>query len=293
MQGRIIKGIAGFYYVYSENGILYECKARGSFRNDDIKPLVGDNVIFRVTDAQKRIGNIDDILERKNSLIRPSVANVDQAVIVFAIKDPVPNLGLLDRFLLMMNKQQLDCIIVLNKQDMDTDNSVKRITEIYSHCGCRIVTCSVKENENIKVIKKLIEGKTTVLAGPSGVGKSSLMNSLFPEANAQTGGISEKIKRGKNTTRHSELFMLSENTFVMDTPGFSSLFIEEVEETELKLYFPEFEPYNGNRCRFDGCNHIKEPGCVVRDAVERKLISPVRYESYCYMFEELKYQRRR
>lgn len=288
MHGRIIKGIAGFYYVFADDGVLYECKAKGSFRNESVKPLVGDKVEIRVTDAEKRIGNIDDIIERKNSLIRPSVANVDQAVIVFAVKDPVPNLGLLDRFLLMMNRQNVDTVIVFNKQDIDSENTSEEYKKIYEKSGCRMFFISVRENSGIEKVKELLEGKTTVLAGPSGVGKSSLMNGLFPEACAETGDISEKIRRGKNTTRHSELFMINENTFIMDTPGFSSLYVDDVSEEELKQYFPEFYPYNENKCRFNGCNHVKEPGCAIRDAVASGEINTRRYESYVYMFEELK-----
>ncbi|MBU5331813.1 ribosome small subunit-dependent GTPase A [Anaerocolumna aminovalerica] len=287
MQGKIIKGIAGFYYVNIEGFGIYQCKAKGIFRNQKIKPLVGDNVLIDVIDEGKKEGNINGILERKNELIRPSVANVDQAVIIFAAADPTPNLNLLDRFLILMMRQEVDVIICFNKDDIVSENEIIRLKDIYKNCGYQVIFTSAVMKEGIDSLQELLEGKTTVVAGPSGVGKSSIINLIQPEANMETGNISEKIKRGKHTTRHSELFYVRPGTYIMDTPGFSSLYINEVDKEELKTYFPEFYEYN-EECRFIGCQHLSEPDCGVKRALEAGKISPVRYESYKILYEELK-----
>ncbi len=291
MQGKIIKGIAGFYYINVEKQGVYQCKAKGIFRNKSITPLVGDNVIINVIDEDKKLGNIEQIIERKNSLIRPAVANIDQAIIIFAITDPSPNLGLLDRFLILMQKQEIKTIICFNKLDIDTDSTAEELANVYKNSGSQIITCSAAKGEGIELLTELIRNKTTVLAGPSGVGKSTIMNILQPEAEMKTGSISEKIRRGKHTTRHSEIFYVSDNTYVMDTPGFSSLYVNEVDENELKRYYYEFREYN-NICRFNGCNHINEPDCAVKEAVDKGIINKTRYDSYKILYEDLKCQRK-
>ena len=291
MQGKIIKGIAGFYYVYGENDVLYECKAKGIFRKDNQKPLVGDNVEITVLDEQEQTGNLIRILPRKNSLIRPAVANVDQAFVIFALENPKPNFMLLDRFLIMMEQAGVPVTICFNKKDLASEQETSELYKIYSSCGYQVILSSALEKEGLNEIHEILRGKTTVVAGPSGVGKSSLTNLLQGEVQMETGEISRKLKRGRHTTRHSQVIPVGEDTFLMDTPGFSSLYLMDMEEQELKDYFPEFRRYEDG-CRFQGCRHIHEPGCKVKEALERGDISSLRYEDYLSLYEELKEKRR-
>lgn len=291
MQGKIIKGIAGFYYVYVEGHGIYECKAKGIFRKDHVKPLVGDDVIVDVLDESKMLGNIREILPRRSALIRPAVANVDQALVIFSIVKPNPNFNLLDRFLIRMERQNLPTIICFNKQDIATDDEKDALRKGYETCGYQVCFVSALENEGLEQIKALLAGKTTTVAGPSGVGKSSLINQLAPKANMETGAISEKIARGKHTTRHSEIIAIGEETYIVDTPGFTSLDISEITKEELGSYYPEFAQYEPC-CKFSGCAHISEPSCGVKDAVEAGKISRVRYENYKVLYQELKEQKR-
>ena len=287
MRGKIIKGIAGFYYVYVEGRGTYECKAKGIFRKDHKKPLVGDDVEADVLDEEAMLGNIREILPRKSALIRPAVANVDQALIIFAIVKPNPNCNLLDRFLIRMERQNLPTIICFNKQDIATEKEKEALRRAYETCGYQVLFISALEKEGLEQVKELLAGKTTTVAGPSGVGKSSLINQLAPKAQMETGDISRKIERGKHTTRHSEIIALGENTYIVDTPGFTSLDISEITKEELGTYYPEFvqyEPY----CKFSGCAHISEPSCGVKDAVAEGKISQVRYENYMVLYQELK-----
>lgn len=290
MQGKIVKGIAGFYYVHVAGAGLYECKAKGIFRNQSIKPLVGDDVEITVLDEEACLGNLTDILPRKNELIRPAVANVDQALVIFAAAKPKPNFNLLDRFLIMMERQQVHTMICFNKTDMVSEEEISRIREIYEPCGYEILFTSALEERGIDAIAKRLSGKTTVVAGPSGVGKSSLINLLQPWTRMETGAISEKIERGRHTTRHSELFVV-ENGYICDTPGFSSLYITDFEKEDLQVYFPEFEPFR-DTCRFQGCQHVKEPGCSVKEALAEGKVSRSRYENYLTLYEELKQRRK-
>ena len=291
MQGKIVKGIAGFYYVHVVESGLYECKAKGVFRKEKIKPLVGDLVEIDILDEEEKKGNIVDVLERKNELIRPAVANVDQALVVFAVTKPKPHFNLLDRFLIMMESKGIPVILCFNKKDIATEPEIEKIKEIYESCGYQMIFTSAVENENIEEVKQLLRGKTTVIAGPSGVGKSSLINIFQPNVQMETGTISEKIERGKHTTRHSELIWIENGTYIMDTPGFSSLYTNEFEKEELKYYFTEFAPFEG-QCRFQGCDHVHEPGCAVKVAIEEGKIHTVRYENYLEMYKELKDRRR-
>lgn len=285
--GKIIKGIAGFYYVHNAEVGLYECKAKGAFRNQKIKPLVGDIVQFEIIDEEKKKGNIVAIEERFNELIRPAVANIDQACLIFAAAKPSPNLNLLDRFLVMMERHDVETVLCFNKQDVVEKEEIERLKHIYRECGYRIVFLSALHHEGIDEIRELMEGKTTVFAGPSGVGKSTLINAIKPEAQMETGAISEKIERGKHTTRHSEIFHVEGNTYMLDTPGFTSLVVDGIEKEELAEYFVEFAKYRED-CRFKGCVHINEPGCAVKDALQQGEISEVRYENYKQIYEELK-----
>jgi len=291
MQGKIVKGIAGFYYVHVVESGLYECKAKGIFRKEKLKPLVGDVVEIDVLDETEKKGNIAEVLERKNELIRPAVANIDQALVVFAVTKPKPHFNLLDRFLIMMESKDIPVILCFNKKDIATEPEIQELKEIYEACGYEMVFTSALEEENVDELRELLRGKTTAIAGPSGVGKSSLINIFQPDANMETGSISEKIERGKHTTRHSELIWIEENTYIMDTPGFSSLYTNDFEKEELKFYFREFEDYEG-QCRFQGCDHIHEPGCKVKEALEEGKIHPVRYKNYLEMYQELKEKRR-
>lgn len=291
MTGKIIKGIGGFYYVVCENGITYECKAKGVFRNRKIKPLVGDNVEIEILDEEKNLGNIEDILPRFNWLNRPAVANVDQTVIIFAVSAPAPNFNLLDRFLINMEQHEVPTVICFNKVDLEGFRQSEDICRSYTKSGYEVLFISAESGYGIDVLEAVIKGKTTVFAGPSGVGKSSTLNSLFPDANVQTGGLSEKIQRGKHTTRHSELMFVDDDTYIMDTPGFSSLYTEGIEAEDLKLYFPEIAAYTGN-CKFNMCNHISEPGCLVKKAVSDGRISKMRYDDYVMIYNELKEKRK-
>ena len=291
MTGKIIKGIGGFYYVVCENGVTYECKAKGVFRNRKIKPLVGDNVEIEILDAEKNLGNIEDILPRFNWLNRPAVANVDQTVIIFAVSAPAPNFNLLDRFLINMEQHEVPTIICFNKIDLEGFRQSEDLCRSYTKSGYEVLFISAESGYGINTLEAVIKGKTTVFAGPSGVGKSSTLNSLFPDANVQTGGLSEKIQRGKHTTRHSELMFVDDDTYIMDTPGFSSLYTEEIEAEDLKLYFPEIAAYTGT-CKFNMCNHISEPGCLVKEAVGDGRISKMRYDDYVMIYNELKEKRK-
>ena len=291
MKGKIIKGIAGFYYEQVVESGVYECKAKGIFRKEKTKPLVGDNVEIEILDEKEREGNLTQILPRKNELIRPAVSNIDQALVVFAAARPAPHFYLLDRFLVMMERKEIPVILCFNKKDLASEPQAEKLKTVYAGCGCPVVFTSVSRKQNIEEVRSLLAGKTTAVAGPSGVGKSSLINLLTPDANMETGSISRKIERGRHTTRHSELFHLEGDAYIMDTPGFSSLYVNDFEKEELKYCFPEFMPYEG-RCRFNGCDHIHEPGCAVKEAVEQGEIHTIRYENYRDMYEELKNKRR-
>ena len=291
MQGKIIKGIAGFYYIYAEDGNVYECKAKGIFRKDNFKPLVGDNVEITVLNEEEKEGSVTSILPRRNSLIRPAVANVDQAFLIFAMENPKPNFLLLDRFLIMMKQQEIPAVICFNKKDAGEKEEMEKLYEIYTGCGYRVVLSSTYEGEGMDEIHEILKGKTTVVAGPSGVGKSSITNCMQGEVQMETGEISKKLKRGKHTTRHSQVIPVEKNTFLVDTPGFSSLYLTDMKEEELRDYFPEFVMYEP-QCRFQGCMHIHEPGCAVKKALSEGKISQQRYDNYLALYEELKEKRR-
>ena len=292
MQGKIIKGIAGFYYVHVPEEGIYSCKAKGIFRKENIKPLVGDNVAIEITDAKDFEGNIMQIFPRKSELVRPAVANIDQAMLIFAMAKPEPNFNLLDRFLILMKQQGLDCILCFNKKDLSDIQTMQRIQKIYENSGSRIIFVSAMDKDGIEQMKELLCGRTTALAGPSGVGKSSIVNCLQKDKQMETGAISEKIERGKHTTRHSELIMVSDDTYIMDTPGVRSLSLFDISKEELQSYYPEFAPFE-NQCKFMTCTHIHEPVCGIRTALEAEKVSKIRYDNYTAFYEELKEKERR
>ena len=287
MQGKIIKGIAGFYYVYAEDGNTYECRAKGIFRKDKFKPLVGDNVDITVLDEKELEGSVTEIHKRKNSLIRPAVANVDQALVIFAMDNPKPNFMLLDRFLIMMEREGVPAVICFNKKDLLEEQAIEEFAGVYKKCGYSVLYTSAEKEEGIRELHELLDGRTTAVAGPSGVGKSSLVNRLQPNVQMETGSISRKIERGKHTTRHSEIIPIAADTYIMDTPGFSTLYIPGFEKEDLQNFYPEFKEYEPY-CRFKGCSHISEPDCGVKEALAEGKISPLRYENYKLLYEELK-----
>ena len=291
MQGKIVKGIAGFYYVHVVEPGVYECKAKGIFRKDGIKPLVGDDVEIEILDEKDMEGNIMKILPRRNELIRPAVANIDQALVVFAVTKPRPHLNLLDRFLVMMESREVPVILCFNKTDIADDPDIEELRKIYEGCGYPLVFTSAKEEKHIDELKAILKGKTTAIAGPSGVGKSSIINLPQAEVEMETGSISRKIERGRHTTRHSELLVIGDDSYIMDTPGFSSLYISDIDQDSLKYCFPEFAPYEG-KCRFNGCSHVHEPDCAVRQAVDEKKIHGSRYEDYVAMYREIQERKR-
>ncbi len=287
MQGKILKGIAGFYYVYVGEPGTYACKAKGIFRKENIKPLVGDDVEIEITHEGDKEGNIVEILPRKNALIRPAVANVDQALVIFAVKKPNPNFNLLDRFLVSMEKQGVPTVICFNKIDFTDDEEMAALRAIYEPAGYQVLFISAKEEIGLDTLRECLRGKTTTVAGPSGVGKSTTINKLAPHQEMETGAISEKIDRGKHTTRHSEIITLGDESYIIDTPGFTSLYIDELEKEELQDYFPEIAREEPG-CKFIGCSHIAEPSCAVKAALSEGRIHEMRYEHYCAMYEELK-----
>ena len=292
INGKIIKGIGGFYYVDTEKG-LYECRARGIFRKNKITPLVGDRVSISVVDEENKKGVVEEIEERDTELVRPPIANVDKALIVFAIKNPSPNLSLLDRFIVLAEKENLEIVIVFTKVDLDADGELlEELKSIYEVSGYKVISVSNKLKLNIDKIKEELKENTVVFAGPSGVGKSSLLNEVDKNFELKTGEVSDKIKRGKHTTRHAELLKLECGGMVADTPGFSSLTLDDIDESELKEYFIEFDKYD--ECRFGSrCIHENEPSCAVKEAVENGDISKKRYESYIQLLNEIRSGKRR
>lgn len=291
LNGQIIKGIGGFYYVDTDNG-LYECRARGIFRKQKLTPLVGDRVSISVVDEETKKGVVEDIKKRDTELVRPPIANVDKVLIVFAIKNPKPNLSLLDRFIVLAEKENLEIVVVLTKVDLDDDDKLNELKRIYELSGYKVIPVSNETKLNVDKIKDELRDNVVVFAGPSGVGKSSLLNEIDKNFKLQTGEVSDKIKRGKHTTRHAELLKLECGGVVADTPGFSSLTLDDIGETELKGYFIEFDEFDD--CKFGSrCIHENEPSCAVKEAVENGEISKQRYESYIQLLNEMRQGKRR
>lgn len=281
MEGKIIKGIGGFYYIKTEEGII-ECKARGKFRHKDMKPMVGDNVTIKV---EKGKGVIEEIHKRTSELIRPTVSNVTLAFVVFAIKSPDLNFDLLNRFLILCESNNIEAIVCLNKVDLVSEEEREEVKKKITDIGYEVLFINAKEGLGIEALRERMNGNVTVLCGPSGAGKSTLINKLVDREHMETGIVSDKIGRGKHTTRHSELIEI-DNGYIVDTPGFSTLDVTFIEKEKLKYYFPDFDEYN-DTCKFRGCVHYKEPGCSLKQAVEEGKINKHRYEFYIRTLEEI------
>lgn len=286
MEGKIIRGVGGFYYVHAK-GTVYECRAKGIFRKDGVRPLPGDMVEIAVLDETEKKGNLERILPRKNELIRPAVANVDQAMVIFAFDSPKPNFNLLDRFLVSMEQKGIPPVILFNKLDLAREGQREEIVGRYAPAGYRLLFVSAAQEKGMEEVRAALYGKTTTVAGPSGVGKSSLINRLQSEQLLQTGEVSEKIERGRHTTRHTQLLFVEEDTYILDTPGFSSIELYGIQKEGLGDFFPEIAS-RADGCRFAGCSHLTEPDCAVRKALEEGKISADRYENYRLFYEELK-----
>ena len=280
MQGVIIKALSGFYYVKTESGTV-ECRARGRFRLDGSSPLVGDRVEISL-DANGK-GRVDKLLPRKNFFIRPAVANIDLLIAVASEVNPVTDPFLIDRVTAFAEHMGCEVLICINKSDAAR---VSRLRDIYATSGYRVIETSAVTGEGVEELRGCIAGKVCAFSGNSGVGKSSLLNALEPGLGLETGVVSEKLGRGRHTTRHVEIFPAG-GAFVADTPGFASFYMEQlppIPKEELQFCFPEFGPYIG-KCRFDDCAHLKEPGCAVREAMDEGKINASRHLSYARLYE--------
>ncbi|MGL5439958.1 MAG: ribosome small subunit-dependent GTPase A [Filifactoraceae bacterium] len=289
-KGLITKAISSFFYVYTEDGV-YECKGRGSLKEEGIIPLVGDMAIITIVDERTKKAMVEKIEDRKNFLIRPPIANIGKVLLTFAIKDPNPNLSLIDRFVVLAQEAGLDIVLCFTKSDLDKDGKLKKLLSIYKGLGYPVIWLSVEENKNIDLVKSVIKDNITVVAGPSGAGKSTMINTLGFEI--KTGEVSQKLGRGRHTTRHVELLKIDERTWIADTPGFSSLSLDHIPPDELKEYFIEFHDYD-TECRFGSkCIHDQEPDCCVKKAVDNGNIAVERYESYIQLLGEVRQNQKR
>ena len=294
MRGIIIENISNLYKVKTEEGIVYEANARGKFKKDDITPVVGDFVECEVVkeDKEKDRVSIDKILDRKVYIKRPKIANISQIVLVVSSKHPKPDLLMLDKQLAFIEYLGIKALIVLNKTDLDKEKTFKQIKNVYEKIGYKVLETEAKEGVGIKELKIELLNNTNVFSGNSGVGKSTLINSIFDKDVTLEGEISKKNKRGKNTTTYTRLYEIDKNTFIADTPGFSTFDISEIESRDLCLYFKEFRKYI-NDCEFVGCTHIKEENCGIKNAIKEGKIEQERYDRFCKIYNELKEKEKR
>lgn len=284
MQGKIIGNISNKYKIETNQG-EYEAYARGKLKKEEITPLVGDKVEIEITDESKKEAIIERIEERKNELKRPKIANIDQIIFIISTKHPKPDLLMLDKQLAYVESKKIEPIIIINK--IDLDDKYQEIEKVYKDIGYQVITTSAKQQIGIEKIREVLRNKTSVLSGNSGVGKSSITNSIFNIEKTQEGEISQKNKKGKNTTTDTKIYKVEENTYIADTPGFSSFEINEIEAKDLAENFRELKSEIQN-CEFIGCTHIKEQECGIKKAIEENRISKERYERYCKIYEELK-----
>ncbi|MHB8170049.1 MAG: ribosome small subunit-dependent GTPase A [Thermincolia bacterium] len=283
-QGTVIKAYSGFYYVRVDD-ILYECSLRGRFRKEKQTVITGDRVKINLLNHDK--GVIEEILPRDTQLIRPPIANVEQVLIIMAARDPNPDLKLLDRLLILAQAADISPALCFNKAELVEGNQVEETAHVYLSVGYPVIVTSTREGWGLDDLRALLKDKVTVFAGPSGVGKSSLLNAIQPGLALKTGEVSEKIGRGKHTTRHVELLPLEVGGLVADTPGFSTLYLPDITPEELGTFFPEIEEYQGG-CRFKGCHHHNEPQCGVKEALEAGEIDGRRYQHYLELLAEVK-----
>jgi len=282
-EGIILKGVGGLYSV-KYNDHVYFCRARGLFRNTGQKPLPGDYVDFDITDEKSKEGYLLTIHVRKNKLIRPAVANVDLAFIIVSIKSPEPDLYLADKLLCIFGSKEIEAVICINKADLGNENEIEQVSKQYKSAGYEVIVMDAKSGMGIDLIERDIVGKVCIFAGQSGVGKSTILNRFMGEEVMETGGLSEKISRGKHTTRHAQ-FIESAGGYIVDTPGFSSLDAGLIDPDEIKSLYREFNEL-AMECRFNGCIHINEPGCAVKNAAASGLISKSRHERYVKIYSQ-------
>ncbi|RQD77822.1 MAG: ribosome small subunit-dependent GTPase A [Candidatus Syntrophonatronum acetioxidans] len=289
LEGIIVKAISGFFYVKTD-GHIYRCKARGRFKKENLTPLVGDWVIFYLINGKE--GVIEEILPRQSQLVRPAIVNVQQAVFLFSVKDPPANLMLLDRLLVIAESNRLDCVICFNKIDLVKEEEVIPLTDIYKSIGYQVILTSALKGTGIDQVRNCLKDKMSVIAGPSGSGKSALLNRVEKGLGLKVGPISAKTRRGKQTTRHVELLTLSFGGLVADSPGFSQVDFLDFSKEELPYYFPEIAR-EGEKCKFKGCLHEQEPFCNVKEGVNRGEIALSRYQNYLNFLKEIKERERR
>lgn len=289
-EGIILKGVGGFYEVLESEGknSLYTCKVRGIHRKQGgITPLVGDRVTFDILDEKKKEGHIDQILERHNSFIRPPVANIDQLAIVISEVSPNPDFMLVDKLLITCVFKDIRPLIIINKADLDTNNGIEAIKAIYKNTGFPVMVLSKFSPECYEELHKHLIENITAFAGQSGVGKSTILNAILKNWVMETGEVSDRIQRGRHTTRHVQLFKLNNGGYILDTPGFSSFSIEDVGYEDLQTLYPEFSNLT-DPCRFKGCSHTGEPDCAVRALYDEGKIDEGRYTRYIELYKELK-----
>ncbi len=286
MQGRIVSNISNTYWI-EDKKVLYEAVARGKFKIEDIVPVVGDMVEFEEIRKEEREAVITKILPRQNYMKRPKIANVTRLIFVVSMKMPKPDLLLLDKQLAFAEFMGINSVIILNKQDLGKEEEIQEIREIYNNLGYPVMVISASENKGIEQVREAIEGEVSAFSGNSGVGKSTLLNAIFQENITKEGLISKKNKKGKNTTTTVQLYRLNENTYIADTPGFSTFDIYELQSKDLYQYFKEFKTAEKN-CKYVGCTHIKEKECGIREALEEGKITKQRYENYVKIYEDLK-----
>lgn len=287
LKGIVISNISNLYNVETKNGKIYSCNARGKFKNDEISPVAGDKVEIDIIDEEKNVGVINKIEERSNYIKRPKMANLNQIILVVSMKLPKPDLELLDKQLVYSEYMKIKTIICLNKVDLENEETIAKIEKVYRKIGYTVIKTNAKEGIGVDEVEKLLKGNITAFSGNSGVGKSTLINNIFGKDITQEGLISKKNKRGKNTTTQVNLYKIEDDTYIADTPGFSTFEITEIESVDLCHYFIEFVPYI-EKCEFVGCSHIKEQNCGIKQAVEEGKISQERYDRYCKIYNDIK-----